>query len=257
MHDFAIRLDHVSIRYRFLQERVTSLKEYALRKLRGKNTIAILWALRDVSLHINVGEVVGVVGANGSGKSTMLNVIARVLNPTTGRVRVRGDIAPILSIGAGFDPEMTGRENIYLNGAMLGFTRKEMRRKLSSVVEFTGLEDFIEAPLRTYSAGMRARLAFAIATDVNADLLLLDEILAVGDKDFHQKCVQRMTEYKQDGRTIVIVSHDLDTLESLCSRIIWIEHGQVRADGTVAELIPMYKQEAVKPLIDEAQIQIE
>ena len=152
---------------------------------------------------------------------------------------------------------MTGRENIYLNGAMLGFTRKEMRRKLSSVVEFTGLEDFIEAPLRTYSAGMRARLAFAIATDVNADLLLLDEILAVGDKDFHQKCVQRMTEYKQDGRTIVIVSHDLDTLESLCSRIIWIEHGQVRADGTVAELIPMYKQEAVKPLIDEAQIQIE
>jgi ABC-2 type transport system ATP-binding protein/lipopolysaccharide transport system ATP-binding protein len=257
MHDFVIKLDHVFVRYRLLQERVTSFKEYTLRKLRGKNTYATLWALRDVSLDIHVGEVVGVVGANGSGKSTMLKVIGRVLAPTAGRVRVRGDVAPILSIGTGFDPEMTGRENIYLNGAMLGFTRREMRQKLGSIVEFTGLDEFIEAPLRTFSAGMRARLAFAIATDVNADLLLLDEILAVGDKDFHQRCLQRMTKYKQDGRTIVIVSHDLETLQALCSRIVWIEHGQVHADGTAADLIPMYKQEAAKPLVDEAQVQID
>lgn len=257
MDDFVIKLDHVFVRYHLLQERVASFKEYALRRLRGKNTYATLWALRDVSLAIHFGEVVGIVGANGSGKSTLLKVISRVLYPTSGRVRVRGEVAPILSIGAGFDPEMTGRENIYLNGAMLGFTRREMRQKLVSMVEFTGLEEFIEAPLRTYSAGMRARLAFAIATDVNADLLLLDEILAVGDKDFHQRCLQRMREYKQDGRTIVIVSHDLETLEALCSRIVWIEHGQVHADGTVADLIPMYKQEAVKPLIDEAQVQID
>lgn len=257
MHEFVIKLDHVSVRYRLLQERIPSFKEYALRRLRGKNTFATLWALRDISFEINRGEVVGVIGANGSGKSTMLRIIGRVLPPTSGWVQVRGEVAPILSIGTGFDPEMTGRENIFLNGAMLGFTRKEMRQKLGSIVEFTGLEDFIEAPLRTYSDGMRARLAFAIATDVNADLLLLDEILAVGDKDFHQKCVQRMTEYRQEGKTIIIVSHDLETLENLCSKILWIEHGQMRADGEVSDLITKYKKEAVKPLINEGQVQFD
>jgi ABC-2 type transport system ATP-binding protein len=257
MENTTIQLDNVSIRYRMVQERVTSFKEYALRWMRGQNTFSYFWALREISFVINRGEVVGIIGANGAGKSTLLKVIARVLQPTLGRVRVRGTIAPILSLGAGFDPEMTGRENIYLSGAMLGFSRQAMKRKMNELLDFAGLNEFIDAPLRTYSDGMVARLAFAIATDVNADLLLIDEFLTVGDKDFHEKCLSRMTGFKDVHTTILVVSHDLGTLEELCSRIIWLEHGRIRADGHVPEVFSEYRGETARPLFNGTQVDLD
>jgi len=249
-----LQLDNVSVRYRMLQERITTFKEYALRWVHGHNTYDDFWALRDISLKVNQGESVGIVGANGAGKSTLLKVIARVLRPTTGRVRVRGVIAPILALGAGFDPEMTGRENIYLNGAMLGFSRQAMNRKFDALLDFAGLGKFIDAPLRTYSDGMVARLALAVVTDVKPDLLLIDEILTVGDKDFQRKCLDRMAAFKTNGTTILIVSHNLGALEELCTRTIWIEHGHIRADGASADVITKYKCEGEHSLINEEQV---
>jgi ABC-type polysaccharide/polyol phosphate transport system ATPase subunit len=198
--------------------------------------------------------VIGIVGANGAGKSTLLKVIARVLHPTVGRVRVRGVVAPILGLGTGFDAEMTGHENIYLNGAMLGFSRKAMDQKLPRLLAFAGLGEFIDAPLRTYSDGMVARLAFAIATDMNADLLLIDEILTVGDKDFNQKCLDRMNEFKEAGTSILFVSHDLDTVENMCTRVIWLEHGRIRADGKPEVVLPLYRDKAIEIVFSSSQV---
>lgn len=257
MEQVAIQLDNVSIRYRMVQERVTSFKEYALRWVRGQNTHSFFWALRDISFRVNRGEVVGIIGANGAGKSTLTKVVARVLQPTQGRVRVCGTPAPILSLGAGFDPEMTGRENIYLTGAMLGHSRAEMKRKLGNLLDFAGLEEFIDSPLRTYSDGMVARLAFAISTDVNADLILIDEVLTVGDKDFHKKCLDRMRSFKDERTTILVVSHDLSTLEELCTRIIWLEHGCIRADGNVKEILAKYTSGDAQPLFNQTQINLD
>jgi len=237
-----------------LQERVTTFKEYVLRWLRGQNSHAEFWALRDISLSMQPGEAVGVIGANGAGKSTLLKVIARVLPPTRGRVRVRGVVAPILTLGAGFDPEMTGRENIYLNGAMLGFSRSDMNQKMSPLLEFSGLGDFVDAPLRTYSDGMVARLAFAIATDVQSDLLLIDEILTVGDINFQEKCKARMKVYKDKGTTILVVSHNLKTIEELCDRVIWLVHGTIRAEGIAVDVIEAYEDEREQPLMAHTQV---
>lgn len=257
MEERTIQLDNVSIRYRMVHERVTSFKEYALRWVRGQNTYSYFWALRAISFSVNRGDVIGIIGANGAGKSTLINVVARVLRPTTGRVRVNGTIAPILSLGAGFDPEMTGRENIYLTGAMLGYSRHDMNQKLEGLLDFSGLREFIDSPLRTYSDGMVARLAFAISTDVNADLLLIDEVLTVGDKDFQKKCIERMTSFKDARTTILVVSHDLATLEELCSRIIWLEHGRIRADGNVKDVLTRYMNEIEHPLFNEAQVNLD
>lgn len=254
MKEAIVQLDEVSVRYHLPQERVKSLKEYALRWSRGQNSFADFWALRDISLTANKGEAVGIIGANGAGKTTLLKVITRVLQPTTGRVRVRGVLAPILGLGGGFDPEMTGRENIFLIGAMLGYSRADMMEKLPRLSEFTGLDEFIDIPLRTYSDGMVARLVFAIATDVDADLLVIDEMLAVGDKDFQQKCMHRMVEFKDAGKTILLVSHNLDTIENFCSRVIWLEYGRVREVGKTSKVISKYKDEAVHPLVDDAQV---
>lgn len=257
MKNSVVHLENVSIRYRMVHERVTSFKEYALRWIRGQNSYSDFWALRDISFDVKQGEAVGIIGANGAGKSTLLKVVSRVLKPTMGRVRVRGGIAPILGLGAGFDPEMTGRENIYLNGAMLGFSRTEMNRKLDSLLDFTGLYQFIDAPLRTYSDGMVARLAFTIATDVDADLLLIDEVLNVGDKDFHKKCMERMTDFMTNGKTILLVSHNLNTIEEFCTRVIWLEYGCIRADGTASEVIPIYQNEPVHDLIENTQVSVD
>ena len=249
-----VRLEEVSIRYRMLHDRVTSLKEWVLRWIRRQHQVSDFWALRDISLTMNPGEVVGIVGANGAGKSTLLKVVARVLHPSSGRVRVRGVVAPILGLGTGFDPEMTGRENIYLNGAMLGFSRRQMNQKLEGLLAFAGLDGFIDAPLRTYSDGMVARLAFAIATDVEADLLLIDEILTVGDKDFNQKCLARMKAFKAGGTSILFVSHDLGTIEEICTRVIWLEHGRIRADGRAAEVLPRYQGKTVDRVFSATQV---
>lgn len=243
-----IKLDQVSVRYRILRDRVPTFKEYALRWLRHQNQYVDFWALKEITFTVAPGEVFGIIGANGAGKSTLLKVIANILKPVAGEIQVRGVVAPILSLGAGFDPEMTGRENVYLNGAMLGFSRKEMKEKLPDLLEFSGLKDFIDAPLRTYSSGMVSRLAFSIATDVKPDILLIDEVLAVGDIDFQQKCNARITSYKDNGTTTIIVSHSLSAIEDLCDRVIWLEQGTIRMIGKTAFVIDAYKKEKHRAL---------
>lgn len=241
-----VQLDRVTVRYRMPRERVTSLKEYALRWLRGGIGYTDILALNEIDLVVRRGEAVGVVGPNGAGKSTLLKVVARVLRPTEGRVRVRGAVAPILDLGAGFDPELTGRENIYLNGAMLGYTRAEMNRNMDSVLAFADIGAFVDAPLRTYSDGMIARLGFAVATDVSPDLLLIDEVLMVGDKEFQQKCLVRLQAFQDAGATFLIVSHDLESIRKLCTRVIWIANGRIAMDGAPEHVLDAYVRSATR-----------
>lgn len=248
-----IHLEGVNIRFRMLQERTTSLKEYALNWLRGKNSYTHFWALRDISLKVAKGESIGVIGDNGAGKSTLLHVIAGILRPIHGHIFIQGSVTPILELGALFDPELTGMENIYLNGAMFGYSRQSMNRKMDRLLEFAGIGEFIDSPLRTYSNGMIARLAFAISTDVEADIILIDEVLAVGDNNFRQKCISRMESFNKNGTTLVTVSHNLGLIESLCSRVIWLEHGRIKADGLPDDIIPVYQQSATQALYDSSQ----
>lgn len=222
-----IRLDGVSVCYRAPNERVATFKEYAIRWMQGRVRHQYFWALRDLSLEVRKGEVFGIIGQNGAGKSTLLKVIARVLRPTQGRVQVRGRVVPLLELGAGFHPELTGRENIVLNGAMFGFTRAEMNRKVDRIIEFAEIRDFIDAPLRTYSSGMWARLGFAVATDVNPDILILDEVLSVGDEAFQRKCLDRIDTFRANGATILMVSHNTVMVQDRCQRAAWLVHGQL------------------------------
>jgi len=224
----AIELDHVSLRYRVPQEKLRSVKEYAIRWLKRKLVYNELWALRDVSFRLEPGEVLGVVGRNGAGKTTLLKVIARVLRPTSGRVIVRGLVAPLLGLGAGFNHELTGRENVFLSGATLGFSVQEMQDRFDEIVDFSGIGSFLDAPLRTYSTGMRARLAFAIATSVTPDVLLLDEILSVGDTDFQKKCADRLEKFRESGATVLVVSHNPSTIRTLCNKAMLLWSGQVQ-----------------------------
>jgi lipopolysaccharide transport system ATP-binding protein len=235
-----IRLDAASVRYRAPQERIGTFKEYAIRWLQGKIKQQSFLALDDVTLDVQRGEVFGLIGKNGAGKSTLLKLIARVLRPTTGRVRVRGRVAPLLETGAGFHPELTGRENIYLNGAMLGFTRAEMNEKYPRIVEFSELGDFIEAPIRTYSSGMWARLGFAVATDTRPEILIVDEILSVGDESFQRKSFDRIQSFREQGATILFVSHNMALIESMCQRAAWLDHGKVKAIGSTKSVVDRY-----------------
>ncbi len=199
----AICLDHVSVAYRAPYERIGTLKEYVIRWFQRRVKYQHFLALNDVSLTINKGEIVGIIGHNGAGKSTLLKLISRVLTPSSGKVWVRGKVAPLLELGAGFHPELTGRENIYLNGAILGLTRKEIDEKMQGIVDFSELHEFIDAPIRTYSSGMWARLGFAVATDTNPDILILDEIMAVGDEAFQRKSEARIKAFFEKGITIL------------------------------------------------------
>ena len=253
LDNIAIHLKDITIRYRMLQERTTSLKEFALNWIKGKNSYNHFLALREITLKVKKGESIGIIGDNGAGKSTLLRVIARILIPTMGQAHVYGNVTPILELGALFDPELTGRENIYLNGAMFGFSRQAMNDKLDRLLDFAGIGDFIDSPLRTYSNGMIARLAFAITTDIEADIVLIDEVLAVGDNNFRQKCISRMETFNKNGTTLVTVSHNLSLLEKLCSRVIWMEHGRIKADGHPEDIIPIYKQTKTQTLFDKSQ----
>jgi ABC-2 type transport system ATP-binding protein/lipopolysaccharide transport system ATP-binding protein len=237
-----IRLENVSVRYRVPRERIGTFKEYLIRWMQGKVKHNTFWALKDVSLSVYKGEVFGLIGPNGAGKSTLLKLIARVLRPTEGRVIVRGRVAPLLEVGAGFHPELTGRENILLNGAILGFTRQEMGDKFKSIVDFAELWDFIDAPLRTYSSGMWARLGFAVATDVNPDVLIVDEILSVGDEAFQRKSMARVQSFREQGTSILLVSHNMGTIESICQRAAWLDHGQLKATGPAPEVVRAYRE---------------
>lgn len=240
-----ICLENIGVRYRVANERISTFKEYLIRRLQRKVHTQEFWALKGVNLRIYRGEVFGLIGHNGAGKSTLLKLVARVLRPTEGRIVVRGQVAPLLEFGAGFHPELTGRENVYLNGALLGFTRQEMEEKFNRIVDFAELWDFIDAPMRTYSSGMWARLGFAVATDVRPDVLIVDEVLAVGDEVFQRKSAERMQSFRDHGATVLLVSHNMDTIESMCHRSAWLDHGRVLAVGKTSEVIQAYRQSQV------------
>lgn len=236
----ALLLEGVTLRYRIPREVVVTFKEYALRKLQGRMEHNTLVAVRDVSFAVEPGESVGVIGANGAGKSSLFRLIARVRRPSAGRLVVRGRVAPLLELGLGFHGDLTGRENIVLQGTLLGFSRREMTDRTAHIASFAELEEFLDAPVRTYSTGMAARLAFAVATDVDPDILLVDEALAVGDERFRAKCRDRMASLRADGRTFLLVSHSLADVKESCQRAIWIAEGQVVRDGPAAEVCAAY-----------------
>ena len=241
----AIALEGITVRYRVPKERIPTFKEFAIRRFLNGRKVEYhdFLALDNVSLTVRKGEVFGIVGANGAGKSTLLKTVARVIQPTAGRVRVRGQVAPLLELGAGFDSELTGRENIFLNGALLGRSRKEIEARMDRIIDFAGVREFIDAPLRTYSSGMAARLGFAVATDVDADILIVDEILSVGDKDFQQKSSEKMRALMEQGTTVLLVSHDPHTIQSLCQRAVWLENGRVKAVGKASDVVWEYTQQ--------------
>jgi len=237
-----IQLEKVTLRYRIPRERILSLKEYTIRKIQRRVAYDDLEAVKDVDLKIEAGERIGVIGRNGAGKSTLFRVISRVLPPSDGRVRVAGRVAPILELGLGFHGELTGRENVMLQSALLGYSRAETRVRLDRIVEWAELQDFIDAPTRTYSTGMAARLAFAVATDVDPDILLVDEALAVGDERFQRKCHDRMETLRGRGKTFMLVSHSLGTIRENCDRVVWLHYGRVVRDGDTAAVTDAYHQ---------------
>lgn len=238
--EVVVRLENVSVEYRAPRERIRSFKEYAIRLLQGRVQHEEFKALNDVSLEVRRGEVFGVIGHNGAGKSTLLKVVSRVMRPTRGRVWVKGRIAPLLELGAGFHPELSGRENVFLNGTLLGHTRAEVEELFDWIVDFAELGDFIDAPLRTYSTGMGVRLGFAVATASRPDILIVDEVLAVGDEPFQEKCAARMTEFRRSGTTILLVTHDTRQALAMCDRALWLDHGAISAIGAVDEVIEAY-----------------
>jgi ABC-2 type transport system ATP-binding protein len=237
-----IDLREVSLCYRLAKQKIPSFKEYALHWMRGALTYEQLWALRDVTLRVERGESLGIVGKNGAGKSTLLKVISRVLPPSSGRAFVHGRVAPILELGSGFDFELTGQENIFLNALLLGHPKREIERRLDAIVEFSGLGDFIRTPIRNYSSGMLARLAFSILTAWTPDILVLDESLAVGDVHFVKKCEERIAELQAHGTTLLLVSHIADAVRAHCRRCIWLESGHLRADGRPDEVLGLYEE---------------
>ena len=236
-----IEVKDVSMRFNLEQEKTDTIKEYILKMIQHKLKFSEFYALKNVSFSIEKGESIALIGANGSGKSTMLKLIAGVLYPTSGSVSVNGTIAPLIELGAGFDMDLTARENIYLNGAVLGYDSAFIDKQFESIVDFAEIREFIDVPLKNYSSGMVARLGFAIATQVKADILVVDEVLAVGDFMFQQKCHQRMEEMLAGGTTLLFVSHDAEQVKKLCRRAIWLDHGTLMADGASEDVCEQYK----------------
>ena len=237
----AVEVHNVSMRFNLAREKVDNLKEYIVRMLKGKVTaIDEFWALKNVSFNIVKGESFGLVGANGSGKSTMLKIVSGILTPTEGSVAVHGSVAPLIELGAGFDMQLTGRENIFLNGAILGFSKREMTAKYDEIVDFSELGEFIEVPVKNYSSGMIARLGFSCATTVRPEILIVDEILSVGDHRFQEKCSKRMEEMMGAGTTVILVSHSEDDVRRICKKAAWIDHGHLMFVGEADKAIDAY-----------------
>lgn len=237
-----IEIRNVSMRFRMVNDRMSGLKEYIVRLLQGKLEYEEFEALKAVTFDVEEGEVVGLIGHNGAGKSTMLKVISRILKPTEGSVTVRGNVVPMLELGSGFDFDLTGRENIYLNGAILGYSEEFLKAKYDEIVAFSELEQFIEMPLRNYSSGMVVRLAFAIATVVEPQVLIVDEVLAVGDANFQAKSKRRMMELMSGGTTVLFVSHTLPQVREMCDRVVWLDHGQVKMFGDAKTVCDTYAE---------------
>ncbi len=236
-----IKAEHVTMRYLLANDRIQSLKEYFTALLKGKLQFKEFTALEDVSFEVKKGEVVGIIGRNGAGKSTLLKVISGILKPSEGKIETKGNIVPMLELGSGFDMELSGKENIYLNGAILGYSKAFLDEKYEQIVEFSELGEFIYQPIRNYSSGMLARLAFSIATVVEPEILIVDEILSVGDAQFQQKSERRMMELMQGGTTVLFVSHSMEQIRKICQRVVWLEHGKVKEIGTVDEVCGKYK----------------
>jgi ABC-2 type transport system ATP-binding protein len=234
----SVVVEGVSKKFRLFHERPRSLKEVVTR--RRRRTFDEFWALRDVSFSVDRGETLGLIGPNGSGKSTMLKCLARILRPEKGRIQVHGKLSALLEVGAGFHPELTGRENVFLNAAILGLSRTEVRDRFDEIVEFAGLERFIDTPVKGYSSGMYVRLGFAIAVNVRPDILLVDEVLAVGDEQFQRKCLAKFEEMRRTGRTVVLVSHALETVRDLCDRAVFLREGRVVDLGSARSVVDTY-----------------
>jgi len=241
MNHSVITLQSVSLRYRLIKERRRTFQAHIIDYIKGKRVEKeTLWALRNVSLDVCKGESLGIVGPNGAGKSTLLKVISGVIKPAEGSVRTNGKVAPLIELAAGFDDELTGRENIFLNASILGFSRREIEGRVGSIVDFSELKDFIDTPLKHYSSGMVARLAFSVATEANPDILIIDEVLAVGDVRFKQKSKQRISEFKNRGVTILFVSHDMEQVTNLCNKVLWLDHGELKMLGEPLDVTGAY-----------------
>ncbi len=238
-NDIAIKVDHVYKSFNIYYDRANTLKErmlfFARNKRREKREV-----LKDINLDIKKGETVALIGVNGSGKSTLLKLMTQIIFPNKGTIETKGKLTSLLELGAGFHPDFSGRENIYFNSSIFGLTRKEIDERLDKIIEFSELQDFIDNPVRTYSSGMYMRLAFSVAINVDADILLIDEILSVGDQHFQEKCFNKMRELKKEGKTMVFVTHSMDSVKNLCDRAVWLYDGQVRMDGNTDEVVDEY-----------------
>lgn len=240
--DIVIKTDNLGIKYNLSEQKVDDFKDYIIKAVKGELNYNEFWALKNVSFEIEAGDHVGILGLNGAGKSTLLKAVAGVMKPTEGTVKTKGKIVPLLELGAGFDRQYTGAENIYLYGAVLGYSRKFINSKFKEIVEFSELEDFINVPVKNYSSGMKSRLGFAIATAVEADILILDEVLAVGDAKFRKKCEAKIKEMFADGTTVLFVSHNLSQVKKLCDKALLLEHGRLAAYGETERIARIYEK---------------
>lgn len=258
MSEWIIKVENASKRYRIRhaseKRRYVTLREVVTDRFRRllhpapvSPLIQYVWALKDVSLEVRPGEVVGIIGRNGAGKSTLLKLLSRITVPTLGRVRLRGRVSSLLEVGTGFHPELTGRENIYLNGSILGMRKKELDGKVDAILDFAGVEEFADTPVKRFSSGMHVRLAFAVAAHLEPEILVIDEVLAVGDAPFQRKCLDKMREIAAKGRAILFVSHNLAAVEELCTRAILLQSGSIQAEGPVAEITARYLSAASPP----------
>ena len=241
MSKVAVKVDHVTMRFNLSKEKVDNLKEYAIKFVKGQLHYNEFQALKDVSFTVNKGDRLGILGLNGAGKSTILKVIAGVYKPSEGHVERHGKMAPMIELGAGFDPQYTGRENIFLYGSVLGFSRDFLEEKYDEILEFSELKEFIDVPLKNYSSGMKARLGFAIATIVEPEILILDEVLSVGDAKFRRKCENKMQGMFDKGVTVLFVSHSIEQVKNLCNKAILLDHGRLIAQGDIEEVAAVYE----------------
>lgn len=239
---YIIEIDDVSLKYNKPTEKLGTLKEFFVKLIKGKLRYNEFWVLNNISVKVKKNESLALIGSNGSGKTTLLKMIAGILEPTKGKIKTRGSVAPLINLGAGFDMEATAKENVFLNGAILGFSKKEMKEKYDGIVEFSELQDFMHMPLKNFSSGMLSRLGFAIAVDVNPDILLVDEVLSVGDEHFRQKCQNKIEELLKHGTTLVYVSHNMDEVKRLCKHALWIKDHKMCMYGPSEEVVQKYME---------------
>jgi ABC-2 type transport system ATP-binding protein len=236
-----IEVKNVAMKFKMTKEKIFSLKEYFIKFLKRELVFEEFCALTDVSFSVKKGEILGIIGYNGAGKSTMLKVISGIMKPTTGTIKVEGIISPLIELGSGFDIELTARENIFLNGYILGYSKKFIKEHFDKIVEFSELEEFLDVPVKNFSSGMVARLGFAIATIVEPEILIVDEILSVGDFKFQEKSEKKIKEMLLSGTTVILVSHALNQIEEICTKVLWLEHGRVKGYGNTKEICDAYK----------------